>query len=48
MGDRIAFGGWRFEVVEMDGRRVARGQVGPEPLEAPVEGAGAPGELPEG
>jgi putative hemolysin len=23
-GDRIVFGGWRFEVLEMDGRRVAR------------------------
>jgi putative hemolysin len=23
-GDRIVFGGWRFEVAEMDGRRVAR------------------------
>ena len=23
-GDRIVFGGWRFEVTEMDGRRVAR------------------------
>ena len=23
-GDRIAFGGWRFEVLAMDGRRVDR------------------------
>ncbi len=23
-GDRIVFGGWRFEVIEMDGRRVSR------------------------
>ena len=29
-GDRIVFGGWRFEVLEMDGRRVARVQVGRE------------------
>ena len=21
-GDRIVFGGWRFEIVDMDGRRV--------------------------
>jgi putative hemolysin len=58
-GDRIVFGGWRFEVVEMEGRRVARVQVMAEPAAvegagaaaAPgtaVEGAGAPGELPEG
>jgi len=24
VGDRIAFAGWRFEILEMDGRRVAR------------------------
>jgi putative hemolysin len=29
-GDRIVFAGWRFEVLEMDGRRVARVQVGRE------------------
>lgn len=27
VGDRIIFGGWRFEVLEMDGRRVARVQI---------------------
>jgi putative hemolysin len=30
-GDRIVFGGWRFEVLEMDGRRVARVRVSREP-----------------
>jgi len=30
-GDRIVFGGWRFEVVEMDGRRVSRVSAQPEP-----------------
>jgi putative hemolysin len=30
-GDRIVFGGWRFEVLEMDGRRVARVLAGREP-----------------
>ena len=30
-GDRIVFGGWRFEVVEMDGRRVSRVSVQAEP-----------------
>ena len=34
-GDRIVFGGWRFEVVEMDGRRVAKVSAAPEPA---VEG----------
>ncbi len=34
-GDRVVFGGWRFEVIEMDGRRVARVQIAPEPLDAP-------------
>ncbi len=29
-GDRIVFAGWRFEVLEMDERRVARVQVGRE------------------
>jgi putative hemolysin len=52
VGERIVFGGWRFEVLEMDGRRVARVQVVQEP--APAEGgseaggAGPSGELPEG
>jgi putative hemolysin len=30
-GDRIVFGGWRFEVVEMDGRRVSRVSATREP-----------------
>lgn len=30
-GDRIVFGGWRFEVMEMDGRRVATVMAGREP-----------------
>ena len=30
-GDRIVFAGWRFEVVEMEGRRVARVRAMPEP-----------------
>ena len=30
-GDRIVFGGWRFEVVEMDGRRVSRVSAQAEP-----------------
>jgi len=29
-GDRIVFAGWRFEVVEMDGRRVSRISAQPE------------------
>ena len=32
IGDRIVFGGWRFEVVEMDGRRVSRVSAQPEPV----------------
>ena len=35
VGDRIVFGGWRFEVAEMDGRRVDRVRVSQEP--APPE-----------
>ena len=35
MGDRIVFGGWRFEVVAMEGRRVSRVSAEPEPV---VEG----------
>lgn len=31
VGDRIVFAGWRFEVLEMDGRRVARVQAEREP-----------------
>ncbi len=31
VGDRIVFGGWRFEVLEMEGRRVARARVEREP-----------------
>ncbi len=34
-GDRIVFGGWRFEVVEMDGRRVSRISAQPEPAAGP-------------
>ena len=30
-GDRIVFGGWRFEVVAMEGRRVSRVSAEPEP-----------------
>ncbi len=30
-GDRIVFAGWRFEVMEMDGRRVSRVSAQPEP-----------------
>ena len=30
-GDRIVFGGWRFEVVAMDGRRVEKVHVAREP-----------------
>ncbi len=33
-GDRIVFAGWRFEVVEMDGRRVSRVRAMPEPAVA--------------
>ena len=35
VGDRIVFAGWRFEVVEMEGRRVAKVRAMPEPA---VEG----------
>ncbi|HXT78998.1 MAG TPA: hemolysin family protein [Acetobacteraceae bacterium] len=35
MGDRIVFGGWRFEVLEMDGRRVDKVRAAHEPA---VEG----------
>jgi putative hemolysin len=31
VGDRIVFGGWRFEVMEMDGRRVCKVAAGREP-----------------
>jgi putative hemolysin len=31
VGDRIVFGGWRFEVLEMDGRRVGKVMAGREP-----------------
>jgi len=31
VGDRMVFGGWRFEVLEMDGRRVEKVRVGREP-----------------
>jgi putative hemolysin len=38
IGDRIVFGGWRFEVLEMDGRRVNKVLAGREPA-AETEGA---------
>jgi putative hemolysin len=31
VGDRIVFGGWRFEVLDMDDRRVDKVRVGREP-----------------
>src|SRR6185437_4622203 len=31
VGDRIVFGGWRFQVLEMDGRRVDKVRVSREP-----------------
>ena len=34
-GDRIVFGGWRFEVLEMEGRRVDKVRVSREPLAEP-------------
>jgi putative hemolysin len=34
-GDRIIFGGWRFEVLAMDARRVARVRISKEPLVEP-------------
>jgi putative hemolysin len=36
-GDRIVFGGWRFEVLEMDGRRVDKVLAGREPAAAEPE-----------
>jgi putative hemolysin len=38
-GDRIVFGGWRFEVLEMDGRRVEKVLAGREPAAEIVEAA---------
>jgi putative hemolysin len=38
VGDRIVFGGWRFEVLEMDGRRVDKVLAGREPA-AEIESA---------
>jgi len=38
-GDRIVFGGWRFEVLDMDGRRVAKVRASREPVPEEV-GAG--------
>jgi putative hemolysin len=32
VGDRIVFGGWRFEVLEMEGRRVAKVRCAQEPV----------------
>ena len=34
-GDRIVFGGWRFEVIAMEGRRVSRVSAEPEPAAEP-------------
>jgi putative hemolysin len=34
-GDRIVFGGWRFEVLAMDSRRVERVRVGRDPVSGP-------------
>jgi putative hemolysin len=34
VGDRIVFGGWRFEVLQMDGRRVDKVRVSKEPVAA--------------
>jgi putative hemolysin len=36
-GDRIVFGGWRFEVLEMDGRRVNKVLAGREPAAETME-----------
>lgn len=36
-GDRIAWGGWRFEILDMDGRRVDKVLAVREDAEAPVE-----------
>lgn len=45
-GDRIVFAGWRFEVLEMDGRRVARVLVAPDAAAAPVAAPNAKTDLP--
>jgi putative hemolysin len=39
VGDRIVFGGWRFEVLEMDGRRVEKVLAGREPAAETENGA---------
>ncbi|MEO8715676.1 MAG: hemolysin family protein [Acetobacteraceae bacterium] len=39
-GDRIVFGGWRFEVLEMDHRRVARVRASRDAAPAPAPHAG--------
>jgi putative hemolysin len=39
VGDRIVFGGWRFEVLEMDGRRVDKVLAGREPAAETAEAA---------
>ena len=50
VGDRIVFGGWRFEVLEMDGRRVDKVRASREPaaeaLERPASKAGYTPPLP--
>src|SRR5579883_210034 len=41
-GDRVVFGGWQFEVKEMDGRRVARVRATPDiPTETAADATGA-------
>jgi len=44
VGDRIVFSGWRFEVLEMDGRRVDKVRASREPaveaLDRPASKAG--------
>jgi len=42
-GDRIVFGGWRFEVLEMDGRRVDKVRASTEPV-PDVPGTNTPGD----
>ena len=40
-GDRIVFGGWRFEVLQMDGRRVERVRATAEPTPEPTQVMGS-------
>jgi putative hemolysin len=41
-GDRIVFAGWRFEVAEMDGRRIARVRAERDAVAAPLAPASPP------